>query len=102
MYLIKIPKSVKVGGFSYKVRASKRIDAELRDAHRRGSHSEFLRELDIASSSSPQEESCTLIHEILHAVDTVYLNGALEEGQVTSLSNGIHQVLEQLKVRFVL
>ncbi|KKN17554.1 hypothetical protein LCGC14_0964790 [marine sediment metagenome] len=101
MYLIKIPRRINIGGFTYKVRTSERVNKELRDCNRRGSHSEFLREIDIAKAA-PCEASNTFTHEIIHAVDAIYCNAGLTEAQISSLSNGLHQVLEQLKVRFVL
>ena len=102
MYLIKIPKHIKVSGFDYKIRTSQRINAELKAQGLRGSHAEALREIDIHTDAPPQDLSNTFMHEIIHAINTVYAHCNLTEEHVDNVTNGIHQVLEQLKVRFVL
>jgi len=101
MIEIKLPKSIKVGGFDYKIDISLRRDKQLKDNDNWGEHSGRNREISIVSDCSPQQFSSTFIHEALHAVDCVYQQSELTDKQVSALSHGLHQVLEQLKIRFV-
>ena len=102
MKKIEIHEIIKVAGIDYKVRAGDRINLELQASSRRGSHSALLREIDIRNDLGGQDTSCTFIHEVFHAINSVYCNGELREDDVDALSSGFHQVLEQLGVRFVL
>ena len=98
---IKIPKRMKIGGFNYKIRTDKRTSGELDADGNWGRHRPLTREILIDATASPQQVSASFIHECLHAIDHIYANGCLGETENTSLSNGLHQILEQMKVRFV-
>ncbi len=100
-YEVKIPKRLKIGGFDYRVRTDKRTAGELDAEAKWGSHRPTTRELLVGTTASPQQISATFIHECLHAVDSVYADYSLSEAQTRSLSGGLHQILEELKVRFV-
>ncbi len=41
-----------------------------------------------------------LLHELLHAISTIYANDQLEENEIESLAEGLWQVFEQLGVIF--
>ena len=95
---MKIPDKILVGGHTYEVVVGN--DRGLESEGLRGSHSGFLRKIELRSEMSDEELSCTFIHEILHAINEVYINSVLIEREVDGLANGFHQVLEQLGVRF--
>jgi len=101
MYEIKIPKELKVGGHDYTIDTSDARDKDLEDRQVRGEHSDTLREIRVRSRLSPQEMSSTFIHEFCHAVNSVYCGNGLNELDVRNISAGIHQILEELGVRFV-
>lgn len=96
-----IPACIKVGGFDYSIKADSENDVELKDNDNWGEHSGRLRQIRIQSDCTPQQFSQTFLHEILHAIDTVYQGVKLSNEEITSLSSGLFQVLEQLDVRFV-
>lgn len=98
---IKIPRGLKIGGFNYKIRTDKRTLSGLGAEGKWGSHRPASREILIDTSAPSQQVSASFIHECLHAIDSVYADYCLSETQNKSLSSGLHQVLEQLKVRFV-
>ena len=100
-HIVKIPKRLKIGGFDYRVRVDKRTSSELEADVKWGSHRPTTREILVGTVSPSQQISATFIHECLHAVDSVYMNASLSESQNNSLSSGLHQILEQLGVRFV-
>lgn len=95
-----LPKSIKIGGFDYAIEISDYHNQELEAKTAWGDHSEFLKRIRVASGCSSQQFSQAALHEILHAVDFVYNNGNLSEDAVSALSNGLHQILEQLGIRF--
>lgn len=102
MLEVKIGETIKVGGYDYEIRCSEEGDEDLESRNEWGEHSSYFKRVTLRSKSSPQQFSETFIHEALcHAVDHIYLNDSLSENQVAVISNGIHQILEQLGVRFV-
>ena len=101
MYEIKIPASIKIGGFDYLVEVSEYHTTELRDNSNWGEHSERQRRIRFDPTALPQQISQTFIHEIVHAVDAVYQGRKLTEDSTHAMANGLLQVLEQLGIRFV-
>ena len=98
---IKIPKRIKVGGFTYKIRTDKHTSEGLDADGSWGRHRPVSREILLDTSASSQQLSASFLHECLHAVDNVYADNCLSEAQNKSLSSGLHQILEQMRVRFV-
>ncbi len=101
MIEIKIPSIIKVGGFDYTVEVSESHNKELSANSNWGEHSGMLRRIRISSECSPQQFSQTFMHESLHAIDTVYQDGKMNEVATSALANGLLQVFEQLGVRFI-
>ena len=100
MIEIKVPSSIKVGGYDYIIEVSPEHDKELEDFDNWGEHSARLKRIRIRSRCSEQQFSETFLHEILHAVDEVYNHHGLNNEIVSALSQGLFQVLEQLGIRF--
>jgi len=98
---VKIPKKLRIAGFSYTISMNPKSDRQLESNSYRGTHSDHLRTINIKSDLTPQEMSCTLLHEYMHAVELLYCAGRLSEADIGGLSNGLHQILEELGVRFV-
>lgn len=46
----------------------------------------------------PIEKTATLWHEIIHAVDQIWLSHSMADSQVDALANGLHQVLEGMGI----
>lgn len=92
-----LPKSVKVGGHTYRVLFPygfrERTDLAGQTDHQ-------LLEMRIAEVDSsgnvraPTTVEETFIHELLHAVDRVYNGHSLSEEQVMRLSEGLYQTLK--------
>lgn len=99
---IKIPRAIKVGGFTYPVRRDKRASDDLAAKDCWGDSRDLLKDIRLDTSSSPQQTNATFLHELLHTIDVIYLEGKLEEKTIRALAHGLHQVLEEMKVRFVL
>uniref|UniRef100_A0A6M3LRK1 SprT-like domain-containing protein n=1 Tax=viral metagenome TaxID=1070528 RepID=A0A6M3LRK1_9ZZZZ len=100
MIEVQIPASIKVGGFDYNIKIDVKTDEELKGHGWRGSQCEYSRDIEIMSTLRPQEFSSIAIHELLHAVSLVYGVDLCEHDNGV-LANGLHQVMEQLGVRFV-
>lgn len=101
MQNIPIPRKVKIGGFDYTVVADGKADRELSGLNWVGSESLNDQRIQIHTNQSPQGTSNTFLHEITHAINRIYNNGKLCEEDVNQVANGLHQVMEQLGIRFV-
>ena len=99
---MKIPKKIKVGGLEYKVLqgyAFKETELMGQVSH---SQTEIrLNNIDPYGVQYPNQkkEEC-FVHEIIHAIDSVYNNNSLEEKTVDRLSQGLYQVLKDNKLYF--
>ena len=98
---IKIPPSLKIGGFTYRIDTSKRARHELDSDGAWGKCRNASREIMVDVTASPEQISSTYLHEIFHAIDSIFNDGGLTEKETRSLTNGLHQVMEQLGVRFI-
>ena len=98
---IKIPASIKIGGYDYEIEVSEYHTTELRDNSNWGEHSERQRRIRFDPTALPQQISQTFLHEIIHAVDAVYQGRKLTEDSTHAIANGLLQVFEQLGVRFI-
>ncbi len=95
---IKIPKTIKVGGFDYRITFDLVNDEE---GSKWGWWRNFPQEIELSKEAPEQRRSHTFIHELLHAIDDTYLGNKLSEDEVIGLTTGLHQILEQLGIRFV-
>jgi hypothetical protein len=102
MQEIMLPASIKVGGLDYTVQYSPEMDKELRGGECFGDHNYWLQRIRLRMDLQPQGLTQSFIHEILHAVDAVYLNKQLSENTIDPIAQGLTQVFEQLGIRFVL
>ncbi len=101
MVEIKVPATLKIGGFDYSVEVNVIHDRELRSDGNWGQCADRLRRIRIESTSLPQQFSETFLHEVLHAIDGIYGHYELKEEQYHHLGQGLLQVFEQLGIRFV-
>ena len=93
---MRIPKRIKVGGHVYLVTTGHRFreDASLVGQSR---HEEGIILVSTHSATGATRERSqveeTFIHELLHAVDSIYNARGLNEDTVMRLSEGLYQVL---------
>ena len=98
---IKIPKSIQMGGFDYTIETGKKVSSELNSRGAWGVTAQDLLTIRLDYNASPQQLSNTFLHESIHAIDHIYLQDVLKDDQVAVIANGLHQLLEQLGIRFV-
>lgn len=84
---MKLPKSAQVGPFRYEIAA----DVVMPDGLV-GETDHRQRSIVLAKNYRLEEQSVTLLHEIIHAADEVFKAG-LDERQVAVLSCGLAQAL---------
>ena len=103
MIEIKIPKTINVAGFGVEILTGEYINKGLQELKRYGSwHCDNLgKHISIDTSVNPKDVSNTFIHECMEAVNSIYLAHALREKEINAVANGLHQILEGMKVRFV-
>ena len=87
---MKLPKSIKVGPFSYTVSADVIMPEGVF-----GESDHRQRTITLADNRRSEEQSVTLLHEIIHAVDEV-CKADLDERQADVLSHGLAQALSSM------
>ena len=101
-YEIKIPRKIKVGGIDYKIVTGKDVELDLSGTNLAGQACHTSQLIQLSLNTTPQHLHDTILHEVLHAINTVYNHNNLTEDDVTQIAHGLHQVLESMGVRFVL
>ena len=101
MIKIEVPETIKIGGYDYSIEASAELNKELNATSRYADSNDCLRRIRLSTDTSEQQTSNDFIHECLHQVDSVYNGPSLSENNVKQLANGLHQIFEQLGIRFV-
>ena len=90
-------KQVKVGGFVYKIKYPY-IFKERGDLAAQADHDELTIRVSVTDGNgapiAKEKLAESILHEILHCIDTVYSNRSLSENQVESMSNGLYQVFK--------
>ena len=92
---IKLPQKLRIGGFDYTIEIA---DKELESKKVLGDVSHYLKRIRLRSDVSDQELLNDFLHEVLHSIDYVFNDDRTEEGTITVLANGLHQVLSQLGI----
>ena len=100
---IKIPNTIKVAGFEYRVSF---VDSDQRLAidSKYGTCDNVLMEIKVETGFHQQHTNETFLHEVIEAVNEQYCNAFLSGDNhkiLTNLSKGLHQVMEQLGINFV-
>ncbi len=101
MIEIQVPETIKIGGHDYKIEVCPERDQSLTEEDWNGEHSSRSHRIAVLSTLAPQLFSKVFMHEVLHGINAVYYHSKLEEEAAQSLSEGLLQVMEQLRVRFV-
>lgn len=101
--MIEIPVlgGIKIAGFDYIVVSDLESDQELLAKDVWADHYPWGRRIRVLSMQTPQEWSNSFIHEVFEAIKCLYLIGELDHNALISQTNGWHQVLEGLGIRFV-
>lgn len=89
----RIPEKVTIGGVDFNITWQKGLG---RNAAKRGETQYFDREIRLDPDLVEQDKEQTFIHEITHAVDSVF-DCHLSESQAKRMAHGVYQVLRQLK-----
>lgn len=89
---IKFPKTLKVGGMVYKIIFPYTFTANQDCA---GLHNGETAVIRVANKCPTDIILETLLHELLHAIDTVYCNSLLEEDYININSKAWFQVLKE-------
>ena len=89
---MKLPKTVQIGGFRFKVLKVERID----DNESEGECSVHKKTLLIKEGMG-ETEFQVFLHEVVHAIGIIYCADTLTEQQVESISQGLFQVVQDLE-----
>lgn len=94
---MKIPDKIKVAGHEYKIKwDTKRLAREgfVGEADHNKDIIYLSKEFPLGEARAKSEIEETLLHEILHTIDTNYNNKSLDEKEITRLAIGLYQVLK--------
>lgn len=89
--MTELPKSIRVGAFSYKIEGADHLDA----VNALGKCANDEQRIFISSDLTKERRPGILLHEIIHAVDNVW-SADLKEKQVTQLEHGLTQALQDI------
>ena len=95
MTKIKVPPHVTIGAHTYSIS----LDSSLRDENNRGAANHRTLAIDIAPERPPSQKLEILMHEILHAINVIWLERELEEGEIGHLSEGLAQALMSFDIQ---
>jgi tRNA U34 2-thiouridine synthase MnmA/TrmU len=100
MHNVDISKGIQVGGFRFSVDTSESSRKHL-DADRDLGQCDFDNHtIQINNKIDSIHQSKVFIHEVIEAVNQIYCDGEIPHPNIQRLSYGLHQVLEDLGVRF--
>ena len=88
---MKIPKTIKIGGFNYQVILKDRYKED--GSTDLGTHSVHQLKIWIDREMVQQQQEETLLHEIIEAIND-HNDLKLEHNQISGISNNIYQVLK--------
>ena len=91
---------IKIGSLDFDIEINSEADVELDSKQMYGTCDSFIRRIRVSSRLDNQRFSATFLHEVMHAITDVWRVG-LDEADNARLANGLHQVLDQLGIRFV-
>ncbi len=94
-----LPHEIRIGGFLYRIVCTVEEDDYLTNHGWWGRYSEAAQLCSVRSDANPQLMSATLIEEIFHAIEVVYLGEQMDHKDLKNLAAGWFQVLEGLGVR---
>ena len=96
--MIPQPKTLQVGSHIYRVDVGDFPD--LRDGALRGETNHRLLTIRIQADRPPSQRFVSLLHEIIHCIDAVWIAGdkELSEEQVKGLAQGLAQALAGMGV----
>ena len=84
---IKVPREIKMASHKYTVK----FDPHMRhDEACYGQVNHRRQEINIETSVPPSTRNQTLLHEVLHIIDNVYVCG-MDEGDLERLSSGLSE-----------
>lgn len=92
---MRLPKVIKIGGYHYKVKRVKKVDADCSMGLKSNQ-----REVILIEEGHGKEEEQILLHEILHAIDDTYNNEKLPEDMIERLSQGLWDFLRNNKIEW--
>ncbi len=103
MFEIKIPPTIKIGGFDYKIDSSIEATRHLLAMGHWAEEDMVNRTIKVSQNCLPQQLQASFIHELVHAVLDTFtaLSADRQEEVALPLGNGFLQIFEQLGITFV-
>lgn len=93
-----IPKEIKVAYKNYSIEKVNNLNDGVNLLYGQCKYDE--EKILLAEAYSKNQQECTLIHELIHAIDDIFSIGVTEE-QVLKLGKGFYQVIKDNPEMFV-
>ena len=91
---MKLPKSIRIGGFTFKVERALKINSDGDCEGMFDIHNDIVW---IKKGMGEQREAQVFLHEVVHAIGVVYCADTMSEEQVEGVSQGLFQFAQQMK-----
>ena len=101
MIEVPVPSTIGIAGYDYWIVSNLETDQELYSKNVWADHCPWERRIRILSTLQGQEWSNSFIHEMMEAVANLYLAADMDHDKLSVITNGLHQVFENVGVRFV-
>lgn len=103
LYLIPVPNKITLFDIDIMIRTDDKATQELHDSKYYGCFQGGAdgREILLDNTQNDKEFSDTFIHETLESINGIVLDSRLPHNTLTIVGHAIHQILEQLGIRFV-
>ena len=102
MKKIDVSQGFELGPFHFTIITNEQTDAELHGRQRLGECDFSLHVLRVVSGYGDEQYHETFIHECIEAANEIYCNSKIKHDEISSLANGLAQVLMSLGVQFYL
>ena len=97
--VLQTPYKLRVGGHEYTIELS----LVPRESNWRGETNHLTRKIRIDPTCPIEaDKECTLWHEILHSINSVYNDGEIKEREIAELGEGLFQAMQELGIRIIL
>lgn len=100
VFTLKLPKQIEVGGYILGIKQDEVTQRILNELCLKGAYDRKYRKIELSPNQTPTDFNNTCIHEFIEAVNDVWCNSKIRHSEITNLTNGLHQIFEQLGITF--
>jgi len=96
MPVVLVPSCIQIGGHPYSIK----FDQSLQDSGDYGTINHRTQEISINPERPESQRGTSLLHEIVHLVNHIYVASKLEDEEIARFSQGMYQAIVSLGITF--